>query len=65
MGGEGLPFWHVTTQGAKVKKEAPARGLGGWILSRRARAGGGPPSEDSRLLIPRKGGAGAFVRSDR
>lgn len=49
--GEGLPSWHVTPQGAKVKKEAPDWGLRDG--SERAR-GVVPNTEDSGPLIPAK-----------
>lgn len=51
MMGEGLPSWHVTPQGAKVKKEAPD--WGSQDGSEPAR-GVVPNTEDSGPLIPAK-----------
>lgn len=64
--GGGAPPLARDYSGRESKERSPSQRIRGWILSRRARGGWrGPPSEEARVLIPRKGGAGAFVRSDR
>lgn len=65
MGG-GAPLQARDYSGRESKERSPSQGIRGMDPEQAcAGGGGGPPSEDSRLLIPRKGGAGAFVRSDR